>query len=377
MKFSGKRAASSRKRPMGSSGKRSARPLFNGARLSAPLLICTIASTLFAGCNRRDLTYYMESEITLEVDWSQAALSATEQQYGATAVFFPQDGRDPKTVLMGDRTHQKVRLPAGIYDVAVFNRSFDDFGAVTFSGGSFDDFHAEARQVNTKVDPENRATTRVIVQTPEEVAADTRAGFEVTEAMLGNYSEEIQARMQARSKVGTRAEETVPESYVIHLTPHKLTRKVLVTLHVKGLNNVRAADGTVDGVFESVRLRNGALPAGTVTQQFKLTDITFEGGSPFDGIMTGTFNVFGMERPDNRTLNLTFYLTDGKTVVSKYFETKIVPNEFPDGTTEYLIELTPPKISDVKPTGGENAGFDVDVEGWGTPRNVEIPMDDG
>lgn len=339
--------------------------------------LCPLWCILFTACDRRELTYYDEAEVTLTADWSQSGLSDTEQQYGATVIFFPQDGSEPKTVLMGDRTRQKVRLPAGIYDVIVFNRSFDDFGAVTFEGNTFADFRATARKVETRVNPETRVTTRVIVQTPEEVAADTYAGFEATEAMLGNYSEEAIARMQTRSEGDTRAEETDPERYVLRLTPRKLTRKVNVTVYVKGLHNVNYAIGTVDGVSENVGLCNGALPEGTVTQQFNLSDITFNEGSPFDGVMTGTFNVFAMECSDVRKMNLTFHLTDGETVVSNEFDTQVIPEEHPDDSTlEYEITLTPPKLPDVEPTEGEDAGFDVNVDGWGKPEDVDVPMNE-
>lgn len=326
-----------------------------------------------SGCERREITYYMETELTILADWNESGLADAEHKYGATAVFFPREGGEPKTVLMGDRTAQKVRLTEGVYDVVLFNRSFDDFGAVSFTGNGFGDFRATARKVETRVNPETRATTRVIVQTPEEVAADTYAGFEVTEAMLGNYSTDAAARMRTRSDGDTRAEETDPEKYILRFTPRKHTRRVNVKLHVTGLNNVSYAVGTVDGVSECVTLCNGALSAETVTQQFALTEITFENGSPFDGVMTGAFNVFGLDCSEMRTVSFTFHLTDGKTVVSHNFETEIT--QLGDGALEYNITLTPPKIPDVKPTDGEDAGFDVDVEGWGDPEDVEIPME--
>lgn len=337
-------------------------------------IICVICgATALASCDRREITYYMESEITILADWSQADLSEQENHYGATAVFFPQGGGEPKRVLMGDRTRQKVRLPAGVYDVVLFNRSFDDFGAVAFRGDLYHEFCATAHKVETRVNPETRATTRVIVQTPEDVAAGTHTAFEVTEAMLGNYSAEAQARMQSRA-VGndTRAEEDDPERYTLRLKPEKLTQRVNVTLHIEGLHNVHHAVGVIDGVSESVSLCNGSPVGDPVSQQFVLTDIAFEEGSPFDGVMTGTFNVFGLDCSDLRNLTFTFYLADGETIVTHGFEAEIIRTET---SFEYYITLAPPPMPDVKPTEGEDAGFDVDVNGWGEPEDVEVPVD--
>ena len=65
---------------------------------------------LFISCDRRELTYYEVVGVTLMADWSQAGLEG-EDTYGATAVFYPQNGGAPQTVLMGNRTHAITRLP--------------------------------------------------------------------------------------------------------------------------------------------------------------------------------------------------------------------------------------------------------------------------
>ena len=78
-----------------------------------------------ASCERRELTFYTEAEITVTADWSRAD-QQEENQYGATLIFYPQDGGTPRVVLMGDRTQTTVRLPDGRYDAILFNRSFDE-----------------------------------------------------------------------------------------------------------------------------------------------------------------------------------------------------------------------------------------------------------
>ncbi|MCS3023009.1 DUF5119 domain-containing protein [Bacteroides xylanisolvens] len=61
-----------------------------------------------------------------------------EQKYGATAVFYPRNGGEPKIFMMGDRSGDAVRLPMGVYDIIVFNRSFNDFSNIAFRGNSYE-----------------------------------------------------------------------------------------------------------------------------------------------------------------------------------------------------------------------------------------------
>ena len=130
---------------------------------------------LFISCNRRELTYYEVVGVTLMADWSQAGLEG-EDTYGATAVFYPQNGGAPQTVLMGNRTHAITRLPKGHYNVILFNRSFSDFGGIAFRGeNAFHTFEAYAKQI------ENRSASEVSVTSPEKLATCVIEGFEVTD----------------------------------------------------------------------------------------------------------------------------------------------------------------------------------------------------
>ena len=40
----------------------------------------------FFSCDRRELTYYMESEIEIHADWNDSGLADEEADYGATAI---------------------------------------------------------------------------------------------------------------------------------------------------------------------------------------------------------------------------------------------------------------------------------------------------
>ena len=61
-------------------------------------------------------------------------------------------------------------------------------------------------------------------------------GFEVTEKMLGNYG----STPDKQTTVYPEITATGDDPCHIHLTPQKMTRKIIATFHIKGLNNVRS-----------------------------------------------------------------------------------------------------------------------------------------
>lgn len=352
-------------------------------------LWCILLLLCITSCDRRDITYYMESEINVFADWNSCHLPDEESGYGASTHFFPQTGGvENRQLLMGDRCYEDIRLPEGVYHAVIFNRSVSGFGNISFRGDSYDTFEAYARQVETRTDPDTRVVTRVIIATPEELAADVTEGFEVTETMLGNYStEEYQNSRNSRNAgsntkstgngnfgTDTRAEETDPERYVIRFTPRKLTQRVRVHVIVPGVNNIRSAIGTLDGVSEGVYLSTGQPTSGTVTQQFALSDLKYNEGSPFDGTLSDEFNVFGFARDVPHELTLKILLVDGKTIIDQAFDVQAKDITEEDGTLTLYIEVTSERLPDVKPEGDPDSGFDADVDEWGDPIESELPM---
>lgn len=340
-------------------------------RMIEPWCKLCLLLVLLSSCERRDLTYYTEAEFEIRVDWAQSGLDDEEAGNGATAVFYPQDGGTPKVVLMGDRSYEKVRLTAGRYDVLVFNRSFTDFGALAFRGELYHEVEAYARHVETRTDPETRATTRVIVHSPEKLAADVIEDFEVTEDMLGNYSSTGTHTSRVKSKAA-RAE--VQDDFTITLAPQCLTREVKVQVNVFGLHNIRSAIGTLTGVAESVNLSTGKVSVQAVSQQFALDEIAFHEGSLFNGTLTGSFNTFGIETEIPRQLHLKALLVDGKTIIEESFDVTAREMEDESGDLVLYIELTASPIPDVKPDGETDSGFDADVEDWGDEIESEVPL---
>ena len=311
----------------------------------------------FASCERRELTYYMEAEITVTADWSHAGVPE-EKDDGATLVIFPQDGSEPRVILTGERERTTVRLPRGTYDAILFNRSFTDFSNLLFTGmESLKSLEAYAKEVVT------RADTRVIVSSPDKLASGTVRNFEVTDDMLGNY-----APPAARG--------VCPEGACrMHFTPTPLTRHIRVTLNVKGLHNVREVRCTLGGVPLSVFLHDGRAGEELGGQQFTVGNPVFAEGSFTDGHLTGELDVFGFDRSLSHSIALKAQLVDGKTVVEQTL-TGITVEEETDsaGNIMLYIDASAPEVfPDVKPEGGSDSGFDVDVDEW-EDEEVDIPV---
>lgn len=292
-------------------------------------------------CKDRELSYALQAEVTVTADWSGAGMEE-ESNYGATLLFYPQDGGEPRLALMGDRRQATLRLAKGSYDVILFNRSFDDFGSVAFRGQDrLETLEAYARKVET------RTGTRIIVSPPEKIAAAVMRDFDVEQ-----------------------------EKCRLHLGPVLLTRKMEVRLNVKGLQNVRRARCVLQGMPLSMLLHNGRAGSETGGQEFALGNPAFEPGSLTDGALTGTLNTFGAEEGTLHAIEVEVLLVDGKTIV-KQTMTDISFKEETDGEGNIVIRLEadiPEPLPDVKPEGGSGSGFDADVDDWDEEHTQEVPV---
>ena len=144
---------------------------------------------------------------------------------------------------------------------------------------------------------------------------------------------------------------------------------------MNSINNVRSVVATIDGVAESITLCDRQSSEPVAVQQFELSDITYDEESPFNGTLSGEFNVFGIETTTLRTLRMNILLVDNKTVIEQTIQGKA--RETTDGNGELIISIdvdAPQTLPDVKPEGDPDSGFDADVDDWGDPEENEIPL---
>ena len=319
----------------------------------------------FSACERRELTYSDEAEITVTADWSKAGLSDKEQEYGATTVFYPTDGSTPIVALMGDRTQKTMRLKKGRYDVVLFNRSFDDFGYLGFRGAeSYRTLEAHVRNIEARSDP---SSGKVVTDNPDELAAGCLEGFEVTPGMLGNYSPAT-AKQSSRSATGEK------DGCLLRFVPQKLTRQITVRIRIKGMNNIRNATCRLGGVAESVFLVSGKAAEKTVTHEFELGSPLYDSGSLTEGILSAVIGVFGFDEDIPHNLHLEALLVDGKTTFEENFSgVEVSRVEEGDGTVSIVIDTTCEQtVPYVKAEG--SSGFDANVDHWEDEGNSDIDI---
>lgn len=323
--------------------------------LTVLLLLCLCLSS----CDRRELTYSDEAEVTIIADWSKAGLNELEGQYGATAVFYPIGGGTPITVLMGDRSRKTVRMKEGRYSAVVFNRSFDDFSGIAFRGtDAHHTLEAYAKNAQTK----GMDNGKVATDSPDELASDYVEEFEVTPDMLGNY--------EPSATKGTEN----PSLCRLCFTPQKLTKEITATIHIKGLNNIRTATCTLGGVSESVFLVSGMPSGRTMTQQFELDHSVYLPGSQTEGTMSATFSVFGFDENILHEVRFEAQLVDGKTEFTEELkDMKVNVSENSEGVVSITIDVTCGEtVPTVKPEG--SSGMDADVDGWDEEENEDIDI---
>lgn len=331
--------------------------ILSGACRLVTLFTCALVT--FAGCDRRELTYSDEAEITITADWSKAGLSEQEGRYGATAVFYPIGGGTPITVLMGDRNRKTVRLKEGRYNVVVFNRSFDDFGSIAFRGT---DAHHTLEAYSKNAQAKGTDSGKVATDSPDELAADCVEEFEVTPDMLGNY--------EPSATRGTGS----PSPCRLCFTPRKLTSEITATIYIKGINNIRSAACTLGGVSESVFLASGKSSERTMTQKFGLDKKAYLPDSQTEGTMSATFSVFGFDESVLHEVHFEALLVDGKTeFVEELDDIKVNVSETDGGAIRITIDVVCGEtMPTVRPEG--SSGMDADVDGWDKEDDKEIDI---
>lgn len=320
---------------------------------------------MLVACSHREQVYSLETEIMISADWSRSGLNEKEQDYGATTVFYPTDGSSPIMVLMGDRTYKTVYLKEGRYDVVLFNRSFDDFGNLGFRGeDAYRTLEAHATNVVTKDVP---STEIIIMDSPDELAADCMESFEVTPGMSGNYS-------SGMTNWGGKKIDGSKNGCQLCFLPQKLTQKITVKIRIKGMNNIRNATCKLDGIAESVFLASGQISEKTVAQEFCLGNPVYNSGSATDGTLSASISVFGFDTEISHNLHLRAELVDGKTTFEESFDDlKISQLEEGDGRMSIFIDMMcEKKVPNVKVEG--SSGFDANVDDWEDEVNSDIDI---
>ena len=335
--------------------------------------LTALSALILGGCEFRALDYdYIDTaEVNIIADWSLSGL--TVHPNGHTVMFFPQDGGGP-TLRLSHGDTVSANLPLGMYDVIVFNETFDDFDCIEFTGrNSFNDIAAVCSRSELV-----RSGYRVFEE-PDLLASAVINDFEVTEGMVNETRAITRARTAAR-KAGTRADAGGQLSRQLTWTvrPTPLVHTVRVRVAVHGLDRVSSTGAYISGFSQGVYLATGIPMDAAVTHKLTFTGRHFDDGSATRGWLDGSFHSFGLAgsgESDTADCGIDFraVLPDGST----FQDIRSLKGRIRENQTEFKVSFEidvgfddshqdgPVVIPDVEPPDPpDSGGWQVQVGDW-------------
>lgn len=319
-------------------------------------MLCWLLTILFASCIYDDYSDCpQESDrkmVRINVDWH---LFDKEVPTGMTVMVFPWSGGAPHTVLTNEITHADFSLEPGKYRVLVFNQSTTEFGTLDFLGmDSYETARAVVQHATSRW--YSRGDDEQIGVEPEWLASDKLDEFEVSE----DFSE-------------------------VTLIPRNVLSQIHVSVKVPSIGYLRYARGSLTGISEGYLLGQGKPLKSKVTYLLESWTKTIDVNDATLGTLKTSVKCFGLPETtqpdaDNNKLSLSALLIDNKTQIDHQFA---VGDKFQkdDNSSElgYTVTLhvdvkVPEPLPEVKPSEGSSGGFDVTIQDWGKPEDIDMEL---
>ena len=290
--------------------------------------------------------------VRVNVDWH---LFDKEVPTGMTVMVFPWSGGAPQTVLTNEITHADFSLEPGRYRILVFNQSTTEFGTLDFLGmDSYETARAVVQHTTSRW--YSRGDDELIGVEPEWLASDKLDEFEVSD----DFSE-------------------------VTLTPKNVLLQIQVSVKVPGIKNLRYVRGSLTGISEGFLLGQGKPLLSKVTYLLESWTKSVGENEATLGTLRASVKCFGLPEtasPDaeSNQLSLSALLIDNKTQVDHQFA---VGDKFKkdENSSElgYTVSLhvdvqMPQPLPEVKPSDGSSGGFDITIQDWGKPEDIDIEL---
>lgn len=319
-------------------------------------MLCWLLIILFTSCIYDDYSGCPQKDgrkmVRINVDWH---LFDKEVPTGMTVMVFPWSGGAPQTVLTNEITHADFSLEPGRYRILVFNQSTTEFGTLDFLGmDSYETARAVVQHTTSRW--YSRGDDELIGVEPEWLASDKLDEFDVSD----DFSE-------------------------VTLTPKNVLSQIQVSVKVPGIKNLRYVRGSLTGISEGFLLGQGKPLLSKVTYLLESWTKSIDENDATLGTLKATVKCFGLPEtasPDaeNNQLSLSALLIDNKTQVDHQFA---VGDKFKkdENSSElgYTVSLhvdvqMPQPLPEVKPSDGSSGGFDVTIQDWDKPEDIDIEL---
>ena len=302
----------------------------------------------YSGCPQND----NRKMVRINVDWH---LFDKEVPTGMTVMVFPWSGGAPHTVLTNEITHADFSLEPGKYRILVFNQSTTEFGTLDFQGmDSYETARAVVQHTTSRW--YSRGDNELIGVEPEWLASDKLDEFDVSD----DFSE-------------------------VTLTPKNVLSQIQVSVKVPGIKNLRYVRGSLTGISEGFLLGQGKPLQSKVTYLLETWTKSVDENDATLGTLKTSVKCFGLPETahldaENNKLSLSALLIDNKTQIDHQF---VVGDKFQkdDNSSElgYTVTLhvdvkVPEPLPEVKPSEGSSGGFDVTIQDWGKPEDIDMEL---
>lgn len=339
-------------------------------KLLSLVLICIAVMSL--SCKRRSLTYIDSStvRVQLNVDWSNLA----QQPTGMSVYCYPEDGASPIVLQTNSTSSTTLDLPAGIYNIVLFNQTPTEFiTSLAFSG--MDKFETAEVSPASKENAWDTITDLKsdLATVPDTLAAATYIDLEITSDAIAEA-------------VSSGTEDQVYKS--IDLTPVIVVKKTRVTANIEGYYNLRDVRGVLHGMASGYNFATQKSLSTKISHQ--VVDWSGASYSTTTGKIVGYFDSFGLPETTTETRSvdnwdghifIDFLLVDNETITTREFDIADVTtlaedlkSDLDDEADIYVDIEESIELEDVVPDGYVGSGFDASMEDWGDQENVTVPI---
>ena len=342
---------------------------------------------LTTSCELRPLEVYYENvaDVLFKVDWSQLP----EHPTGMTMLFSKNGDEVTRTIVTNEVDSVNVYLTSGTYYLTLFNQTFDEFSSMSFSDTkSHSEVKAHATHLTNVFTDWSSANMFMSDPDPIAVSVDT---IVITEDMIGSKYV-FQDYQVLDADVDTI-------HHVINETPKPMTTILNIQVRVKGINNLRAVEGSIDGMADGFFLSQSWRTETTSSLLLNQWKAVFDHEDNSMGWLTISIPTFGLphgkEMEWQRTetdniIHLHFTLVDGSALDFSYNVGKFIEYHGniediiarTDLTLELLLVIDAdtgggdfpyPELPDVKDDG--NGGvFDAYVDPWEEGGDISVPL---
>lgn len=344
--------------------------------------LCT-AVMICASCEHKELCYKHPhtTAVRVDVDWSR--FTRYETPTGMTLMLYPQSSEGSVVTHLTNTTSQAIlTLPADRYHLLLFNQSPSEFGTLSFQGlDKKETAVVVAKEIQSRWFTARNETEKVVVA-PEWLGIGNYSNAEVTQQM-------IDAEVEAMLRAGTSNSQPT----IAQITPVNIVSTIKIRLRIRGIQNLRSARASLNGMAEGFHLTSMQPTKGKATHLMEEWTMKRDQADPTTGVIETSFTCFGLPNGHQGTsaenqLMLSLLLIDNKTIKDYSFN---VGNQFmvnnpsarnsgletreqwAEVSLEIMLDFdTDITLPDVKPEGGSSGGFNAEVEDWGEEEEFEL-----